>query len=322
VGEQAGLEVARFEYGLGALFSDLDRDGDLDLYVANDTKPNRLYENVPWPGGAAADPAGLGFRFEERAGPAGVADPNSGMGIAGGDYDADGRSDLFVTNAHGQRHAVFRSLPPDENAPSFAPARADFGPTLGVALTGWGASWADLDLDTDLDLVVVDGRVPVRNLASDAEPVQAFGNLTAQGVPGRFEELGGVIGLRAVGPLLARGSAAADYDNDGDVDVAVGTIGGPLALLENTGAVGNWLEVELDRFAPGAAVTVVLPDGRRLVREAQAGSSYLSSEDPRVHFGLGTAREVREVVVRWPGGEETRLRDVSANHLVVVEPPE
>ena len=119
--------MAGFGYGLGVLFSDFERDGDLDIYVANDTNPNRLYENVAWPGGADADPAGLGFRFEERAAAAGVADPNAGMGIAGADYDGDGRTDLFVTNAREQVHGVFRSKPPDENDPSFDDVRADLG---------------------------------------------------------------------------------------------------------------------------------------------------------------------------------------------------
>lgn len=127
--------------------------------------------------------------------------------------------------------------------------------------------------------------------------------------------------MEQVGALLARGSGAADYDNDGDVDIAVGTIGGSLALLENTGAVGNWLEVQLGEFSPGAEVTAVLPDGRRLVRAAQAGSSYLSSEDPRCLFGLGGATRVSEVIVRWPGGEVTRITDVAANRVLTVEPP-
>ena len=320
VGVDAGLEVVNFEHGLGALLSDLDLDGDLDLYVANDSDPNRLYVNVPWPGGAEADPAGLGFRFEELAAKAGVADPNAGMGVAGGDYDGDGRSDLFVTNARGQGHAVFRSQASDVVQPSFANARLEFGPGLDAS-TGWGGSWADLDLDTDLDLFFVNGNVPVRDLEADAQPIQAFVNLTAQGVPGRFQDLSDVIGLGEVGPLLARGSAAADYDNDGDLDIAISSIGGQLALLENTGAVGNWLEVGLDGFHPGAAVTAVLPDGRELLRESQAGSSYLSSEDPRLHFGLGGVDEVSELVVRWPGGEETRITGVAANQLLVVEAP-
>ena len=315
VGVEAGLEAVSFEHGLGALLSDLDRDGDLDLYVANDTDPNRLYESVPWPGGAEADPAGLGFRFEERAAGAGVADPNAGMGIAGGDYDGDGREDLFVTNARSQVHAVYRSAPPDENAPSWLDVRSEPGPSFSDA-TGWGVSWADLDLDTDLDLLLVNGDVPVTDLAADAEPVQVFENLGA----GSFDDIGTAAGLDAVGRLLARGSAAADYDNDGDVDVAVATIGGNLVLLENTGTGGNWLEVALDGFHPGATVTAVLPNHRKLVREVVAGSSYLSSEDPRLHFGLGDAETV-QLVVRWPGGEETTLDGVGANQVVVVERP-
>ena len=99
------------------------------------------------------------------------------------------------------------------------------------------------------------------------------------------------------------------------------SIGGQLALLENRGAGGHWLEVQLDGFHPGAEVTVVLPDGRRLRREVQAGSSYLSSEDPRCHFGLGAADEVSELMVRWPGGGETRMTDVEADQLVKVAAP-
>ena len=323
VGMEAGLEVANFEYGLGALFSDLEGDGDLDLYVANDTKPNRLYDNVPWPGGAEADPAGLGFRFEELAARANVADPNAGMGVAAADYDGDGRADLFVTNARGQEHGVFRGVSRGDASgvvePSFVDVRRELGPDLAGA-TGWGVSWGDLDLDTDVDLVVANGDIPVDDLGDDAEPLQAFGNLAAQGAPARFEDVGAAAGLADVGRLLARGSAAADYDNDGDLDVAVGTIGGPLVLLENVAASGNWLEVELDGFFPGAVITASLPDGRTLTRELRAGSSYISSEDPRAHFGLGGASQVRELVVTWPGGDETTLDDVPANQVLLVEP--
>ncbi|MBA2298165.1 MAG: CRTAC1 family protein [Actinobacteria bacterium] len=320
VGVDAGLEAVRFEYGLGAVLSDLDRDGDLDLYVANDTNPNRLYENVAWPGGMEADPAKLGFRFEERAAAAGVADPNAGMGVAAGDYDGDGRPDLFVTNARAQMHAAFRSLPPDENAPSWIDVRAELGPDLSGA-TGWGVSWADFDLDTDLDLLFVNGHVPVTDLEADAEALQAFGNQLAQGRQASFEDIGDTIGLGKVGRRLARGSTTADYDNDGDLDVAVTTVGGSLVLLENNGPSGSWLEVSLEGFQPGATVTAVLPDGRRLVRDLIAGSSYLSSEDPRLHFGLGNATSVRRLVIRWPGGEETSFEDVAANQLLVVELP-
>jgi hypothetical protein len=319
VGVDAGLEAVNFEYGLGAMFSDLDRDADLDLYVANDTKPNRLYDNVAWPGGAEADPAGLGFRFEELGAGAGAADPNAGMGVAGADFDADGRTDLFVTNARGQIHAVYRGQPSDLVDPSFVDVRQDLGVDLGAS-TGWGVSWADLDLDTDLDLFLVNGEIPVTDLARDGEPGQVLGNLAAEGQAGRFEDLSDAAGLSEVGPLLARGSALADYDNDGDLDAAVNSIGGPLVLLENGGPQANWLEVRLDGFHPGTRVTAVLPDGRELVREAMAGSSYLSSEDPRCHFGLGEQRTV-ELRVRWPDGEVSIVTDVAANQIVDVDDP-
>ncbi|MFL5931607.1 MAG: FG-GAP-like repeat-containing protein [Gaiellaceae bacterium] len=322
VGIEAGLEAARFAYGLGAVFSDFDRDGDLDLYVANDTNPNRLYENVPWPGGAEVDPAGLGFRFDERAASAGVADPNAGMGIAAADYDGDGRNDLFVTNARRQVHAAYRSQPLAASAPSFVDTRAEFADTFDGTFTGWGVSWADLDLDTDLDLVLANGAIPVTSLKKDAEPMQLVESRAAQGVPGGFADASATVGLDTIRPTNGRGSAAADYDNDGDVDVAVNSVGGRLVLLRNSARTGNWLEVAVHGFEPGTEVTAVLPDGREIRRELQSGSSYLSSEDPRLHFGLGEARRVREVVVRVPGRAETRLDDVAANQVVDVEPPE
>ena len=318
VGREAGLEVVRFGYGLGVALADFERDGYLDVHLANDTNPNRLYENVPWPGGVAADPAGLGFRFEERAAAAGVADPGAGMGVAVGDWDADGRSDVFVSNSRGQGHALYRSNPPDANDPSFADVRADAGIDLERS-TGWGASWADFDHDTDLDLVLVNGYIPVTDLRRDAEPAQVFRNLLAEGRAGRFEEA--AAGLRRVGRLVARGSAVADYDNDGDLDVAVLPLGRPLVLLENRSAAGRWLEVALEGSPPGGEVTGTLPDGRRLRRELAAGGSYLSSEDPRLHFGLGEATVVRELRVRWSGGGETVLDDVETNRILEVEAP-
>jgi len=126
VGVQAGLEAARFDHSLGAVFSDFDGDGRPDLYVANDGDPNRLYQNVAWPGGRKADPAGLGFRFEERAAIAGVADPNAGMGVAATDFNGDGRTDLFISNSRGQGHAVYTGQPPLPSGSSFRDVRTAF----------------------------------------------------------------------------------------------------------------------------------------------------------------------------------------------------
>jgi Na+-translocating ferredoxin:NAD+ oxidoreductase RnfD subunit len=299
VGRAAGLEPTRLDHGLGAVFTDVDRDGRPDLYVANDLDPNRLYLNLPRKGG-------LGFRLVEVGRSQHVDDPNAGMGVAVGDYSGDGLDDLFVTNSRGQLHAAYRA----RDANPFADARPEFTRAVGQRFTGWGATWADLDLDGSLELAIANGAIPVRNLAKDAERLQV---VTTAGATVRPLDVG------SVARRNGRGLAAADYDNDGDLDLAVGSIGGALQLLRNDGASGHWLEVELTRFVPGTRVTLVLEDGRGIVREARAGSSYLSSEDPRLHFGLGDATRVRELVVRRPHGAVTRMRDVPVDRIVTVE---
>ena len=314
VGKRAGLEAADVDHGLGAIFTDVDADGRLDLYVANDLDPNRLYLNVA----RTSDPAGLGFRLEERGKPVGVDDPNAGMGIAAGDYSLDGREDLFVTNSRRQLHAVYRSAAARQGKTAFADARPHFVAALGTSYTGWGVSWTDLDLDGNLDLVLANGSIPVVNLNKDAQRIQVLENLAGEGSPGEFADAGSLVGLPAGKRINGRGLAAADYDNDGDVDVAINSINGRLILLRNTGASGHWLEVKLGAFAPGAEVSVTLPGGRKLVRELHAGSSYLSSEDPRAHFGLGDATRVKEVVVRFPDGHTIRRAGVAADQLLVV----
>jgi hypothetical protein len=272
--------------------------------VANDLDPNRLYVNQP--GGP------LGFHFVDAGRRHGVADPNAGMGIAAQDYSGDGRPDLFVTNSRTQGHAAFRTT----NGSAYANVKDVFAPAVGTEGTGWGVSWVDLANNGRQGLVLTNGGIPVMSLKKDAGAITVVENLGG----GRFADASAAVGLRP-GPLVnGRGVAAADYDNDGRMDVAINSIGGKLILLHNTGASGHWLGVNLARFAPGARVTALLPDGRRLVREVQAGSSYLSSEDPRVHFGLGKATNVKELIVRWPGGGVTREQDVAANRLVTVSP--
>jgi Na+-translocating ferredoxin:NAD+ oxidoreductase RnfD subunit len=296
VGRVAGLEPHGLDHGLGAVFTDVNGDSRPDLYVANDLDPNRLYVNEPRDGG-------LGFRFVEEGRAQRVDDGNAGMGVAVGDYSGDGLQDLFVTNSRGQLHAAYRS----RAGQPYADARPDFVGALGQQYTGWGASWADLDLDGSLELAIANGAIPVTNPAKDAQRLRV---VTTDG---------GSIRALDTGPSEARngrGLAAADYDNDGDLDLAVSSVGGALQLFRNDGATGHWLEV--GGLEPGAVVTATLPDGRRLVREAHAGSSYLSSEDPRASFGLGGASRVAELVVRRPDGTTTRLRDVAADRLVTV----
>jgi hypothetical protein len=319
VGVQASLEAARFDHSLGAVFSDFDGDGRLDLYVANDGDPNRLYQNVAWPGGRKADPAGLGFRFEERAASAGVADPNAGMGVAAADFNGDGRTDLFISNSRGQGHAVYSGQQPLASGSSFSDVRAAFAPAFGKTFTGWGAAWVDLDLDGRPDLVLANGGIPVTNLARNAQPIQVLENMGApQGSAPRFTDGTALVGGDNLPRVVGRGLIAADFDNDGRMDIAINTIGGKLELLRPTGAAGHWLAVRFARFSPGAVVTAVLPDGRRLVREVRAGSSYLSSEDPRVHFGLGAATSVSQLIIRYPNGHIVSQNDVAADRIVFV----
>ena len=315
VGAAAGLPASHFDHSLGAVFSDFNRDGRIDLYVANDEDPNRLYLNVPWRGGAAADPKGLGFRLVDRAPREGVADANAGMGIAAADYSGDARTDLFVSNSRGQTHAVFQANGASNGA-SFADGHSGFAAAFGTNFTGWGDSWVDLNRDGNLDLALANGAIPVTNLAKDAAPIQVLENLAGQGLPGQFANAGGIVGLQAAPRVNGRGLAAADFNNDGNMDIAINTIGGPLVLLENRNTSGHWLEVSLPGFHPGETVTVELPDGRTLSREVQAGSSYLSAEDPRLFFGLGSATSVRSLVVHHPGGRVTRLTGVAANQIL------
>ncbi|MGB8005167.1 MAG: FG-GAP-like repeat-containing protein, partial [Gaiellaceae bacterium] len=319
VGVQAGLEATQFRHGLGALFTDYNGDGRPDLYVANDEDPNQLYENVPWPGGTAADPAGLGFRFEERGAAVGVDDPYAGMGIASGDYNGDGRLDLFVSNSRREPYALLRHGT-NAGARTFHDARAALQ-TAYAGSAGWGASWVDLAQNGRPDLVLASGDIPITSPAKDAGRIRVLSDLPNRRESKRFSNVG-VAGLSGVPRVNGRGLAAADYDNNGTLDIAVGSVDGRLVLLRNTGNTGHWLELRFATFSPGAVATVVLPDGRKLVQELHAGSSYLSSEDPRLHFGLGDATTANTLVIRFPGGGEQRLSDVRADQVLVVKPPE
>jgi Na+-translocating ferredoxin:NAD+ oxidoreductase RnfD subunit len=315
VGRAAGIERAGIRHGLGAVFTDVDLDGRLDLLVANDEDPNSLYGNVPWPGGADADPAGLGFRLEDRASALGVADENAGMGVAVADGNEDGRPDLVVTNSRDQLHAAAWS-----DGDGFTDARPDLAPALTRASTGWGTAWLDLDNDSHLDLVIANGAIPVTGLRADAERVQVLQSGAGAHTTRGFADASELVGIPTTPRVNGRGLAAADFDNDGDLDLAVNAIGGRLLLLRNDGATGHWLAVRLVGLGPGTRVTAVLDDGRRLVREAQSGGSYLSSHDPRLHFGLGETERVAELAVRSPDGRETTLEDVALDRVIEVGP--
>lgn len=304
------LEPLREERTLGSILTDVDLDGDLDIYIANDGHPNRMYENVPMPD----DPEGIGFRLVDLVDTAGVGDAGSGMGIASGDYDSDGYFDLLVTNWEAELNALYRNETAESDNISFRYSTFRIGMTgLGNDMTGWGVALADFDHDTDVDMMNVNGRVPVSNFDTDPELVQLYGNYLVERNRPHFLPWTERVGLDDVGPLMARGSAVADYDNDGDLDIAVNSISGDAVLIENTGITANWLRVAFEEFVPGAVATVTLPDGRKLIRELHTGSSYLASEDPRLHFGLGDVETIPTLTVTFPDGETHTYEDVSAN---------
>jgi hypothetical protein len=304
-GEQAGLEPSGARHGLGAQFLDVNGDGRPDLYVANDEDPNELYVNIPWPGGAKADPAGLGFRFEDRGVAARVADPFAGMGVA--TQLVGGRINIVVTNSRHEPTAAFRQL----ELARFGNARSTVDPALGTAFAGWGASFVDLKNTGEPALVIATGAIPVTSLTRDAETVRVLGPSGTA-----FANAGGKTPV-----LNGRGLAAADVDNDGRMEVAINTIGGNLVLLRPSGPRGHWVDVNLSRFVPGAVVMAVTPSGETVSATVQAGGSYLSSEDPRVHLGLGAATRLASLTVVYPWGRYTRMRGLAADRIVDIRVP-
>ena len=312
VARELGVDPDGSEYGLGVVLSDLDSDGDLDLYVANDTQPNRLYLNDT--------PAAGGVVFSEVGEQAGVADPNSGMGIAVGDLDGDGGSDVIVTNLAGQGHASLSSVRGGAGGPPVFEARSDAVHRRGLEATGWGVSVGDLDRDGRLDSLVASGAIPITSLSESSESLSFFCGLdTGDAAPtGRADEATGPAGLDLLAARNGRAVALADYDNDGDLDAVVSSIGGPLALLENRGASGSWISVDPGTPDPGLRVSVELSDGSTLERAASAGGSWLSSEDPRVHVGVPDGLTVRRVTVTGSEGDVSTFTDVSSGTVLRV----
>ncbi|MEN8239090.1 MAG: ScyD/ScyE family protein [Actinomycetota bacterium] len=302
VTRDAGLDLD--ERALGALFSDFDGDGDLDLSIANDGQPNRLHRND-------SDRTSGTVVFTDVTESAGTGDSGSGMGVAGGDYDADGRFDFIVTNWETELNALYRNTSTaGEMTFDYMTYRMGIS-GLGNNKTSWGVGWGDFDNDTDLDFVIAHGRVPISDFATDAELIRLYGNMLAEGSPGRFQDWTRTVGFEDVGPRMARGSAIADFDNDGDLDIAVNTIAGDAVLLRNDDPPGRSITVELGGSHIGAVVSVELADGTTLQREGHAGSSYLAGEDPRFHFGLGDVDGAVDVTVRWPDGTTTVASDVA-----------
>ena len=313
VSEGAGVGIVP-AYGLGAVWSDLDDDGDIDLYVANDQAPNNLYRNLGsgrFQNTALAD--GVAFNEDGRA--------QAGMGVDSGDYDNDGLFDLHVTNFSHDYNTLYQN--------SGAGYFLDVSFAAGIAepsylFLGWGTGFQDFDRDGFLDVFVANGHVYPEVAKEEIESDYAQRSLLFRNLgDGRFEELGERAGLDE--PLAGRGVAFGDLDDDGDIDVFVTHMNGKPRLYRNeTETSRHWVGLRLvgresSRDALGAKVTLE-SGGLRQIREVRSGASYLSQSDSRLFFGLGSRDRVDRIEIRWPSGTNQRVdSQESDRYLLVVE---
>src|SRR5438445_416609 len=316
VSEASG--IAKHEgKALGVVAFDFNRDGWMDLYVANDAVRNFLFRNN-----------GDGT-FTEMALLAEVAyglqgKPQSGMGTDAADYDGDGWPDLFVTNIDYEPNNLYRNSG-DETFTDVT-ISANLG-SVALLFSAFGTRFIDYDNDGALDLVVLNGHV-LDNIHLFREGVTfAERPFLLRNSGGRFQEVGARHGPAFEKAYVGRALATGDFDNDGDIDLLWVTNGGPPVLLRNDGGNRNaWIGFGLigtasNRDAIGALVTVTA-GGRRHVRELVGGSSYCAAHDLRLLFGLGTVEKVEKVEIRWPSGVTSQLENLAARRYYRVQEPE
>jgi hypothetical protein len=298
----------------GVVACDINNDGWVDLFVANDTEPNFLFINRKGKFEEDGMSAGVGYSSYGRA--------RSGMGVDAADYDQDGWADLFVSNVDQEMFSLYHN---NKNE-TFSDVAIPTG--IGQAtklMSGWGVKFFDYDNDGELDLLLcnghpddkIDGRVDgVKYL----EPMLLYRN-TGSGMK-NVSAQGGAMFSR---PLAGRGMAIGDFDNDGAVDVLIAVNNGtPLLLRNNAGRRNNWLGVKLvgkksNPDAVGARLTYQAGDLKRS-RMKVGGGSYLSSHDPRLVLGIGKREKVDWLEVKWPlpGGTTQRFTGLPTNRYITI----
>lgn len=284
-----------------AVAYDIDDDGWSDLYVSNDGDPNELWLN---------DGDGT-FTLSPHA-----ADPRAGMGTAIGDLNADGRPDLGTTNYVNEDNGIYLQL-----ADGSFDDIGDTSPfTQARPYAGWAMLFHDIDHDGLQDVVVVNGMTEdIEPIIKTAEPVHVY----RQRETGSFEQWNTTLGGAILSDLVARGAAWADYDEDGDLDMAIAEAGeNPTHLWRTERPTGNFLSISLvgnapgvTRDAEGAKVTLSAEGIPTSSKEKRAQQGFMSSNDPRVQFGLGSAQRA-DMTIRWPDGATQTFSDVPANAFV------
>ncbi len=313
VTEKAHVADRNLYFGFTVIFDDFDDDGLPDIFVGNDSNPNYLYRNK-----------GDGT-FEEIGVSSGVAYNSDGkemssMGIAAGDYDNDGRTDLYVTTFSNDNYVLYHN----DGKGTFSDLSFQSG--IGertIPYLGWATFFLDYDNDGWKDLFNANGHVypemGERSKESYREPLQLFRNLHN----GKFTEVSEAAGLRALPLKSARGGAYCDYDNDGDLDILVSNIDDTPQLLENEGGNANhWLELKLvgtksNRDAIGAKVKLTAGDLVQYDR-VRAGGSYISGNDLRLHFGLANHATADSLEITWPSGTKQRLNAVKSDQILTI----
>ncbi|WZO99284.1 CRTAC1 family protein [Isosphaeraceae bacterium EP7] len=314
--DEAGLTDTAESYGLGVLASDLDLDGDIDLFIANDSNPNYVYRN---------DGSG---KFTEMggwsgAGLSGGGVAQAGMGVDAADFDGDGRPDILLTTFAKDSATLFRN----EGDLLFNDISASIGlKKITYEALKWGCAFFDYDQDADVDIVIANGHIYPQ---VDHDPSL---NESYKQTPFLLRNDGGQlvdVSDRA-GPAFriaasARGLAVGDYDGDGDLDLLITAMDSrPLLLRNDTPNPGNWLKVRpLNRHgSPAIGARVSLTEGGRVqTRELRSGSSHQSQNALEMHFGLGQSVVVSQLEVTWPGGSKTLLHEVATGRVITVRQP-
>jgi hypothetical protein len=308
VTEAAGIGKVAGGYGLTVVAADFDNDGWPDIYVACDSTPSLMFRN------------NHDGTFTEQALETGVALSDdgmvqAGMGLGVGDFRLDGNLHIIKTHFSGDTPAVYLN----DGKGNFRDGTLRSGLAVETRFIDWGLGVADLDNDGNPDIFVVTGGIYPELRDDYHTPRVVFRNLGN----GRFEELLGQAGPGVDALHSSRGCAFGDFDNDGDVDVVIVNHNEPPSLLRNdVDAANRWLKIKLtgvqsNRSAIGARVTVHYGD-KIQAQEVLSQSSYLSVNDSRLHFGLGSA-DVADIEIRWPLGRIEKLEKVAANRLIWVK---